>query len=74
MPDDWRGSMLTIVLSACLISNPGQCRDFKIPLDVDMDTKECAMAAPPYFAKWVEEHPAWQVRRWKCQPTSQHDI
>jgi hypothetical protein len=65
--------MLTIVLSACLISNPNQCRDFKIPLDVNMDALQCAMAAPPYFAQWVEEHPKWQIRRWKCQSSSLND-
>ena len=65
--------MLSIVLSACLVANPGQCKDFKIPLDVDMDAMQCAMAAPPYFAQWVEEHPQWQIRRWKCQPSSLND-
>ena len=65
--------MLSIVLSACLISNPGQCRDFTIPLDVDMDVLRCAMVAPPYFAQWAEEHPLWQIKRWKCQPTGLND-
>jgi len=65
--------MLSIILSACLVADPNQCRDFKIPLDVDMDVGQCAMAAPPYFAQWVEEHPQWQIRRWKCQPTGLND-
>lgn len=65
--------MLSIILSACLIADPQQCRDFRIPLDIDMDTLRCAMAAPPYFAKWVEEHPQWRIRRWKCQPASMND-
>jgi len=66
--------MLSIILSACLVANPQECRDFKIPLDTSADTLHCAMAAPPYFAQWADEHPAWQIRRWKCQPTSQNDI
>ena len=65
--------MLSIILSACLVSDPNQCRDFKIPLDVSMDAQSCTMAAPPYFAKWAEEHPLWQIRRWKCQPTGLND-
>lgn len=65
--------MLTIVLSACLVADPQQCRDFKIPLDVNMDAMQCAMAAPPYFAQWAGEHPKWQIRRWKCQPTGLND-
>ncbi|MBN8911485.1 MAG: hypothetical protein J0H65_05375 [Rhizobiales bacterium] len=66
--------MLSIILSACLIADPNQCRDFKIPLDTSMDALHCTMAAPPYFAKWAEEHPQWQIRRWKCQPSSMNDI
>lgn len=62
--------MLSIILSACLISNPSHCRDFKIPLDVNVDALRCAMAAPPHFAKWAEEHPKWRVKRWTCQPSS----
>ena len=65
--------MLTIILSACLVIDPHQCRDFKIPLDVNMDAMQCAMAAPPYFAQWAEEHPKWQIRRWKCQPSGLND-
>ncbi|MGE0024049.1 MAG: hypothetical protein AB7S70_10515 [Hyphomicrobium sp.] len=66
--------MLSIILSACLISDPHSCKDFKIPLDVSMDARQCTMAAPPYFAQWAEEHPNWQIKRWKCQASSLNDI
>ncbi|MFA5949480.1 MAG: hypothetical protein WC807_04290 [Hyphomicrobium sp.] len=68
--------MMTIILSACLVAEPNQCKDFRIPLDVSeqMDVGQCAVAAPPYFAQWSEEHPAWRVRRWKCQPAGLNDI
>lgn len=65
--------MLSIILSACLIAEPAHCRDFKIPLNVNMDLMRCAMAAPPHFAQWAEEHPQWQIKRWKCQPASQEE-
>lgn len=65
--------MLSIILSACLVAHPDQCRDFKIPLNVNMDAMHCTMAAPPYFAQWAEEHPQWQIRRWKCQPAGLND-
>lgn len=65
--------MLSIILSACLVTNPGYCRDFRIPLDSAADTRHCAMAAPPYFAQWTEEHPQWQVRRWRCVSSSLSD-
>ena len=65
--------MMTIVLSACLSADPGKCKDFRLPLDGDWTATTCAMSAPPYFAKWADEHPAWRVMRWKCQPASIND-
>lgn len=65
--------MLSIVLSACLIADPNQCRDFKVPVDFQMDAMHCAMAAPPIFARWAEEHPQWQIKRWRCQSSTLDD-
>lgn len=65
--------MMTIILSTCLISDPNVCKDQRLPLDGDMTSFECAMRAPPYFAQWMSEHPAWRVVRWKCQPSSLND-
>ena len=44
--------MLSIILSACLIADPGQCRDFKIQTDFQMPAKYCTMAAQPVVAQW----------------------
>jgi hypothetical protein len=24
------------------------------------------LSAPPYIAQWINEHPRWQVTRWRC--------
>ncbi len=66
--------MLAIILSACLTADPNVCRDYKIPIDADIDAKTCLMQAPPHFAKWAENHPGWQVKRWHCGPTSEDKI
>lgn len=65
--------MMTIILSACLIADPSRCQDFRVPITVDMDPIHCTMRAPPYFAQWIEEHPAWRVVRWKCLPGDMND-
>jgi hypothetical protein len=65
--------MLSVILSACLLANPTYCRDFKIPLDVEMDLRRCTMAAAPYYARWIAEHPQWEVKRWKCVPGNIND-
>lgn len=66
--------MIAIVLSACMASDPNVCKDFRVPIDGGWDAMACAANAPPYFAKWAEEHPGWNIVRWKCQPTSSDDI
>ncbi len=66
--------MLSIILSACLVSDPAECRDFKIPVDFRMPAKNCTMAAAPGCARWGNEHPQWQIKRWKCQSSTFKDI
>ena len=39
--------MLSVILSACLIADPEQCRDFKIQVDFKMPAKYCTVAAQP---------------------------
>ena len=66
--------MLAIILSACLVSDPGVCRDYKIQLQEQVDSLTCAMRAAPYFVPWSEEHPGWQIKRWHCAPVSEDNI
>ncbi len=66
--------MLSVILSACLIADPNQCRDFKIPVDFKMPAKYCTAAATPVCARWANEHPQWQIKRWKCQSSTLNDI
>ena len=67
-------SMINFVISACLISSPAVCKDHNIPLDGEYDQKSCMMSAPPYLAQWASDHPAWEIKRWKCVPGNQNDI
>lgn len=66
--------MLAIIISACLVADPGVCKDYRIPLDLDVDTARCALHAPPHFAQWAEEHPGWVIRKWQCGPSKAKDI
>ncbi len=66
--------MIAIIISACLISDPEVCKDYRLPLDLNIDAGQCAMHAPPHFAQWAEEHPGWQIRRWRCSAKSANDI
>ncbi|MBX9925786.1 MAG: hypothetical protein K2Y05_05465 [Hyphomicrobiaceae bacterium] len=65
--------MLTIVLSACLIADPGQCRDHRIPADNIADPTRCVIFAQPHVAKWADENPLWEVKKYACRPATEND-
>lgn len=57
--------MIELVIAACL--STGICQDFSTlydPRDVSLIT--CMTAGQPQVARWQQEHPLWQVRRWRC--------
>lgn len=66
--------MLAIILSACMASNPGVCKDYKISLDPSIDPASCMVNAPPYFAEWAESHPGWTITKWRCRTAAEDDI
>ncbi|MGL4397172.1 MAG: hypothetical protein ACRCS9_11580 [Hyphomicrobium sp.] len=66
--------MLAIILSACMIDNPTVCKDYKITMDEASDQTSCAVYAAPYFIPWTEEHPGWQIKKWRCAPVSEDNI
>ena len=66
--------MIAILLSACMANDPNVCKDYKIPLSSDVDPSTCAMDAPPHFAQWSEEHPGWQIKKWRCTTGNENDI
>lgn len=58
--------MLAIILQACLVSNPGTCQEHHIPIMSGGNTYRCAMLAPSRFPNWVNEHPGWKIKSWRC--------
>ena len=66
--------MLSILISACLTTDPNVCKTYRVPLADGLDTSQCALYAPPHFAAWAEEHPGWQIKRWRCTTRSDDEI
>ena len=67
--------MIAILISACLVSNPGVCREHRLPLTVEnADQMHCMLHAPAHFAQWTEEHPGWRITRWRCLNGTSNDI
>jgi hypothetical protein len=68
-----KASMIAIILSACLVSDPQICRDHHIVLTPEVADTRCMRSAMPYVTQWSEEHPQWRIVRWQCRPASDRD-
>jgi hypothetical protein len=59
--------MIELILTVCAIAQPATCIDKHVVFDSGNSPRQCTMAAQPFIARWVSEHPEWIVQRWKCQ-------
>jgi len=59
-------SLIEIILTVCAISNPSNCEEKAIQFAWDGSIQQCMMAAQPYIAQWIGQHPAWMARKWTC--------
>ncbi len=66
--------MIAIVISACLVTNPGVCRDYRVPLAVEVYANRCVFEAQPHFAAWAAQHPNWQIKSWRCSSADTQDL
>ncbi|RWF59277.1 MAG: hypothetical protein EOS50_01050 [Mesorhizobium sp.] len=58
--------MVDLILTVCLITNPGNCRDEHLYFESRGSLFQCMMLAPSESAKWSQEHPTLKIKRWKC--------
>ncbi len=59
---------MELILSICLIANPGTCREEAVSVGAELRPApvQCMIGAPPVIAEWSETHPKWKVTRWRC--------
>ncbi len=58
---------IEIVLTVCAIAQPTSCTDQHLQFNWSGSLNQCAMAAPPYIAQWIGDHPKWTAVRWHCE-------
>ena len=59
--------MVELIVVACLLASPDECREHRLRLTLDgMDPGQCMYSSPPRIALWQEMHKAWKVKSWKC--------
>lgn len=59
--------MIELIFIACLNANSTHCEERSMVFAEQMSPMTCMMQAQPELAKWANEHPKWQVSKWKCQ-------
>ena len=58
--------LIELIVTVCALSLPSQCEELHFSFSAGMSLNQCVMNAQPYIAQWINEHPKWQVTRWRC--------
>lgn len=66
--------MLSLIITACLSTHPGVCREFQLPLAVpETNQGMCQMIGQIEAAKpggWQDNHRGWIIQEYHCaRPT-----
>ncbi len=60
--------MYEVLIVACLISSPGDCKTFEVPLYHYETLHQCSVMAQLNAVEWAQQEPNWQIRRFTCSP------
>jgi hypothetical protein len=58
---------IDLVLTVCAVLSPTTCEERHLVFSSEVSPRQCVMAAQPYIAQWVSEHPKWTAVRWRCE-------
>ena len=58
---------IDLIVTVCAVLSPTTCEETHLIFSSSTSLRQCAMAAPPYIAQWVGEHPKWMAvkGRWE---------
>jgi len=64
---------IELVVTVCAVLSPDLCEEERLVFDYQGSLQQCVMAAQPYIAQWVGEHPKWNAVRWRCEYPHSND-
>jgi hypothetical protein len=64
---------IEIVVTVCAIAQPSLCDDKHLQFAWEGSLKQCVMAAQPYIARWIGDHPQWVVKSYHCDYPGRQD-
>jgi hypothetical protein len=59
--------VIDLVITVCAVLSPNMCEERHLTFSADFSLRQCVMAAPPYIAQWIGEHPKWTAVKWRCE-------
>jgi hypothetical protein len=60
-------NLIELIVTVCAVAQPTACEEARLQFTWNGSLQQCAMAAPPYIAQWIGEHPKWNAVRWHCE-------
>ena len=64
---------IDLVITVCAVLSPTTCEEQHLAFNSNVSLAQCAMAAPPYIAQWIGEHPKWTAVKWRCEYPHSND-
>jgi hypothetical protein len=58
---------INLVITVCAVLSPANCQEKNLVFASNFSLQQCMMAAPPYIAQWIGEHPQYQAVKWRCE-------
>jgi len=62
--------LIELVFTVCATTQMSVCEEQHLQFEMNGSLNQCAMAAPPYIAQWIGDHPKWTATRWHCEYTA----
>ena len=70
-------NLIDLIVTVCALAAPTNCEETHLQYSWNGSLQQCVMAAQPYIAQWVGEHPKWNAVRWRCEyphPSDKADL
>jgi hypothetical protein len=58
---------INLIITVCAVLSPTTCEEQRLIFSSSGSLRQCTMAAPPYIAQWIGEHPNWTAVKWRCE-------
>jgi hypothetical protein len=58
---------IDLIVTVCAVASPTVCEEQHLVFTSTASPRQCVMAAQPYIAQWVSEHPKWTAVKWRCE-------